>query len=435
MPARPAIAVAVSALAALLSAGPAAADRSVEERLRDQPPTVVLGPDAGDEPGTRLLVREQGRSFCVDVATNTSGSGYDPGACGAVPQLDLREPFVLDVDRGGGDQPGGEPPGPPQRTVGGAVRAGVAAVEYDVARGGRVRIPTVAAPAALAGRPAGELRWFLGTLPAAGDVYARRLIAADGSLLAEEDSPFGIDDRPPARGPVRLASGRRWSLQASIERTLEPRLRDRGHRDRSLCIRLRTFAGIIGGSGLSGSCLPLPLAQPYVDFETSCGARAPQIVYGAAPRGRVPVTARLTDGRRRPVRAVPLPASLAAAGVVGFVVTVPRGPGVRSVTLPAGERPRHVPIGLPPDGLLPCGGVFATTPFEELGSGPPSPGGDVDHRARRRCSSATTASGCAWAPAARRAPASAPRPAPSSTTHSSRTPRTACRSAGPWTRA
>jgi hypothetical protein len=341
----------------------------------DAPAVLVAGP-SGDAEAMRLLLRERGREMCLEL-----GDGGDPsfssggGACTLLPARDLFEPLLLDVAEEAQRAEDAELEGFAPRHAGGAVRANVHTVEYELSGRRRVAIPTVAAPASLAGRRAGRLRFFLGELPREGAVYAVRLLGEDGTLLAVIDGRTGDEGRPPIRGPVRLATGTRggrWSISATIERRLRPLPGDVGHSERTLCLRA-SRAEPDGSGGYSVRCFERPSEEVSHAVSGSCSGRR-HVVYGVAPTGRVPRAVVLGDGRRVAVRRLALPPSFAVARATAWVAVARRDAAVRSLLLPGGD---HVDVSEPPPALRPCGlfSFYADDPFAHPGA--PGPGGDA----------------------------------------------------------
>ena len=375
--------VGLAVLAAAGAGGAAPPAFANHEEMGD--PVVVAGP-TGDEPGRRLLLRRDGRELCLELGGNDGGDETSGSTCGSVPERDPFEPFVMDRT----DSPRSDTGSTPFRAQAaqveeaetrlgaGAVRANVAFVEYEVGAQ-RIRIPTTAAPAFLAGEPTGELRYFLGALPPEGAAYALRLLDANGTVLSEHDLEQGDDRRPPIAPPFVLGRGSDragvWRISATVERRLAPIRGDVTRRGRSLCVKSRRFDRD-NSSGASTSCFATPLEAPVVDTSASCDPGSGTVLYGVAPPATVPRVAILGDGRRVRLRARALPAGFGIGPAVGFAARMPARAAVHEVIGRDGTR---IDVGAPPPQLVECGSFTA---FGVVGlfpeAGPPGPGGDVD---------------------------------------------------------
>src|SRR4051794_38013518 len=170
-------------VAALLAAAGGALAQSVSY-------VTVVGPDAA---GARLEARAVHGHPCVRV----SGSAAGAPTCGGLPGIDLAEPFVLETQ--GSVRSGAVP-------LGGAVRAGVARVEYVFKDGRRFAADTVGA-SRLPGRVGRGVRFFLLELPADARPVTRRLLDAGGPPPGPRGGPDGRGDGPvAARGPGKIGT-------------------------------------------------------------------------------------------------------------------------------------------------------------------------------------------------------------------------------------
>ena len=297
----------------------------------------VLGPDAE---GGRLQAQAEGDSVCVRLAGQ---NGSDSEVCSDISGPDLFGPLVIDLTLERDGRP---------TSVGGAVRAGVARVEYVTADGRTFATDTVAAPQ-VGGRAGSELRFFLMTLPAGADPVTRRLLDAAGQLVGESDDvgSVGTGAAPrPLRGPVRLARGRSngadWSLYATLRNVLEPVRGDVGRRQPRLCLATsREPSGV-------GSCEEGPERTFSYDVSSGCTGRLASLLLGVAGPG-VRIEVRLGDGRWRPARMLMPPAGYAPAGERAWVFAIPADAAVRSIRGRAADG--HVllttPFGLAPPRL------------------------------------------------------------------------------------
>lgn len=361
----PAVLAAVAALlvAAPLThaAPPASTDEPAEGVLVAGPPEPELAPEAPEdevypeppypedvpagEPA-RLYAGRWGRTLCIafdrfgarpeEKLDDGGFSGGGPArTCGHLPREDPDAPFVLRIggDAGtAGDDDGFERPQPPEgeADVGIAVRPEVAAVELQGPGRRTVRLATVAAPPALAGTPAGELRYVLGRAP--DDVRTWRLLNAAGTVLHEADgNTFHDVEGRLVRGPVRVAAGGRgkaaWRITAEIRSVLAPLAGQPGRRVRSLCYELER--GSPDGER-SPDCAPLPLEEPWVAPAAGCRDGTPNLIAGLAPAGDIPRAVVATDGRRVPVRTFALPAAFGAGDVRAVIAVAPDGSGIRA---------------------------------------------------------------------------------------------------------
>ncbi len=297
----------------------------------------VLGPDAE---GARLQVQAEADRVCVQLAEQ-NGSGSE--ICSDISGPDLFGPLVIDLTLERDGRP---------TSVGGAVRAGVARVEYVTADGRTFATDTVAAPQ-VGGRAASELRFFLMTLPAGADPVTRRLLDAAGHLVGESDDVGGEGTGAaprPLRGPVRLARGRSngadWSVYATLRNILEPVRGDVGRRQPRLCLATRREP-----SGV-GSCEEGPESTFSYDVSSGCTGRLASLLLGVAGPG-VRIEVRLGDGRWRPARMLMPPAGYAPAGERAWVFAIPADAAVRTIRGRAADG--HVlltsPFGLAPPRL------------------------------------------------------------------------------------
>src|SRR4051794_546757 len=291
------------------------------------PYVAVVGPDAA---GVRLEARAVHGQPCVRIA--------DATGCGRLPGVDLDEPFVLEVQ---GSGRGGAAP------LGGAVRAGIARVEYVLGDGRRLGADTVGA-ARLPGRAGRELRFFLLELPHGAVPVTRRLLDAGGGVVDERDDPLESGHEPaPLKGPVTLATGRRdgvrWTLSGELRDRLEPVRGDAGRRVSAVCVRsedgppasrtCQTAASDTSAFAVSGSCPQVTLLQGFVGRGTR-------------------VAVRLGDGRLRRVRTLALPPAFGAAGLRAYAYAVPRAAAVRSLRLSSARgRGTDMPLRLKPPEL------------------------------------------------------------------------------------
>jgi hypothetical protein len=380
---------ATCALALLGPTGSAWAEHGDGE-VSDAAPIVAAGPRGEEEIGERLLLRAHRRQLCLTVADDPRGDeSTGSSSCSELPRADYATPFIADLvepeaSEGVRDEPFARSAQVEQaenRVAAGAVRGSVYFVEYELSEGRRIRIPTVDPPPELAGRPAGELRYFLGALPPRGRIYGRRFLDVFGGILGEEDEdafePGG--GRPPLHGPVSLAHVRAgnslFALSASVESRLDPVRGDVTRRRPVLCLRTRTYE--YRGDSTSGTggsrCHPMPLEDAAYDVSSSCGTRPRNIVHGVGPAGQVPRRALLGDGSTIPIRRIGLPATFGAGDAVAFAATAPAGAAVRALIFPDGER---ADVAQAPPALVDCG-MFRIF-FDDFEPGGPGPGGDVD---------------------------------------------------------
>lgn len=323
----------------------------------------------------RLFVGVMDRGLCLsyepDRATERFGEALDEGesgdeglACVRVPRDDAYEPFVLRLERNAfRARPADDAP------TAGAVRADVAAIEFQGEGRRTVRLPTVAAPAPLAGTVAADLRFFLGRVPAI--VRTWRLIGADGRLLYERDEASRSEGRA-VRPPVRIASGGRgtgrWSMSVEVRNVLAPVHGEPGRRVRSLC-----HAVVRPQGGRSGSCVPLPLEDAHVFPNEGCATGGPNLVTGLARTGDLPRRLIATDGTAVPFRVLRLPAAFGAPDVRAVVAVAPGGAGIRRV-----EGGFPVAWGTPPTALSSCSsGSFGDIIATRRAAGEPELGGDT----------------------------------------------------------
>lgn len=294
------------ALAALAAPAIASADHRSRELAQTRGVLVAASPA-----GAEARVAQLGRSLCLTVG---GIAAYDEPTCEHLPLFDVDEPFVLDAVIPGSHN--GEPRDP--AVAGGAVRGDVAAVEYAVDGAATVRFETVPAPPRLAGRPAGELRYFAGHLPPRVTAWTRRLLDRDGRIIAESDES-GWEERRPLRAAPRLLRTAGVTIGVSVERKLDPARGDVTRRVDQLCFTASTRRS------QSHSCTRASLAEvPIFDtIAASCAARPRLAVYGLAPRGTGRITAIAGDGRRVHARRARVPEAVARR-VDAFVATLPR---------------------------------------------------------------------------------------------------------------
>ena len=287
----------------------------------------VVGPDAQ---GVRLDVRARPGGVCARVRLSAAISEND--GCTDLPRIDLLSPFTLNVVA---PTPSGA------EAIGGAVRSGVARVEYVLPDGQRFGADTVAAPQ-LGGRLARALRYFLLELPAGDEPVTRRLLDASGRVVDEQDGLFefgSAEGPPPLKGPVRLAHGRRdgapWSVYAVLRNQLDPVRGDAGRRVPAVCTDSSR------ASQDASACAHA--SQPGFTFgiEPGCLGRRAALLHGIAGPG-VRVELRLGDRRLHPARMVALPPGYAQAGARAWVFPVPFEAAVQSVrAIAAGGRLLH----------------------------------------------------------------------------------------------
>jgi hypothetical protein len=273
-------------------------------------------------------------------------------------------PFVADALGGG---PSGA------QAVGGAVRDGVARVEYVLTDGRRVAADTVAVPQ-LGGRLARALRYFLLQLPAGGEPVTRRMLDASGRVVNEEDGLFGLGpgaEPAPLKRPVRIArgdsGGARWSLYASVRNQLEPVRGEAGRRVPTVCTATsRTSSDALACDDASRTTFG-------VGIEPGCPGRGAALLHGVAGPG-VRVEVLLGDRRLHPARMVALPPGYAQAGARAWVFAVPFDAAVQSVRARTanGRLISALDLNQPPPQLNCEGGDFGVGVFE-LTSAPAPP--------------------------------------------------------------
>jgi hypothetical protein len=314
----------------------------------------AIGPDSH---GARLQVRARPGGACVQVLRDDDQVRRN--VCAVLPRIDLTTPFVLDVASTGASG---------ETSIGGAVRSGVARVEYLLADGQRFGADTVAAPQ-LGGRLARALRYFLLELPRGADPVTRRLLDASGRVVDEQDDLFELGSVAaprPLKGPVRLAGGRRdgarWSVYAAVRNQLEPVRGDAGRWVPSICTGLsRTEAS---------SCDDVSRPTFGASIEPGCPPDRASVLHGIAGPG-VRVEVRLGDRRLHPVRMLALPDGFAPAGTRAWVFPVPFEVAVQSVRATAadGRLLFAVPLRQAPPQVDCAGGDFSVGIAELVGTG------------------------------------------------------------------
>jgi hypothetical protein len=332
--------VCVIAVAAGLLAAPAAPARAAG-------PGGSAVPVAGPTPsGAVVVVRDDGRpgrgGICIGVVFGAGpGGAGETNSCADVPHVDAYEPFALVTTQGDDSRR--------VLAAGGAVRAGVAEVELEFPGGLRRRVATTPGTA-YRGRFAGRLAFFATDAPGDRGPYTVRMFDTTGRLVGETDEA-GEEERPPLRGPVRLATGRtgaaRWTLSATVEDDLQPTPIDPGRRVPRLCLRVRQAAPG-GASSRSGTCWYERSGVVQPDYVSACDPGALYLLGFVRPTA-ARVQARLGSGRLLTARQVRIPAAL-GFDATAFFAPVPRREAVRSLLARArtGRVVWHTGAGLPP---------------------------------------------------------------------------------------
>jgi hypothetical protein len=299
---------------------------------------------AGGEP-VGLYVAERTGGVCVGLSPRSIEAADD---CKPVPAIDPHAPFQLE----GLELESGQ-----SVLAFGATRGEVAAVEYDVRGGRRVRLATEPAPPELGGGASGAVRYFLGRLPA--DAYTRRLLASDGRVLDEQDDVgYGIATDRPATGPrVTVARNRGVLVTAAGHALLYPVRDDRGRRVPGTCTTVRS------GHSRWRSCTTRPAGAAYVSYTSDCGPPRMAVAVDV-PAGVDGVVLELGDGRRIAAR----PARVPGYPLATYVSVVPPTAAVRAVRLRIAVRERRMPAGVPPAATQcgPFGSGFGALPAHEL---------------------------------------------------------------------